>query len=113
MVAQDEVDPLGIFRFQPGHVFQNGMRHASAVFRVSRAAVTDFLENQVAAAMLVQAGQTPDQVEIAAMSVQVAGDHHLVGHVGRQHDDVSLLGRAFADWHWAARPNVAMIFSAY
>ena len=52
--------------------------------------MADLLQDQVPAGMLVQGGQAANQVEIAAMPVQVAGDHHVVGQLGREDDDVSL-----------------------
>ena len=60
VVAQDEVDALWVFRFQSGHVFQHDVRHAAAASGVGRAAVTDFLEDQVAAGML---GRVPPDAE--------------------------------------------------
>ena len=90
VVAEDEMDPIGELDLQPGDVFEHRVRHAAAVLRIGRPAVADLLKDQVP---LADAGPAPpgaDQVEVAAVPVQVAGDHDLVGQFGRKHDQVAL-----------------------
>ena len=51
--------------------------------------MTDLLEHQMPPGMAIEGGRPPDEVEIAPMPVNIAGDQHLVGILRRNHDDAA------------------------
>ena len=97
VVAQDEMDPAGELDDQLGHVLEHGVGHAAAVLRIDRPAVADLLEDQLPPGMSGEVGDPADQVEIPPVAVQIAGDHHLVGQLGRHDHDAVLAGPARGD----------------
>ena len=89
VVTQQEVDATGELGDGLGDVFQKCVRHAAAVGRVGRAAVADFLDDEVAFGVVSQVGDASDGVEVVPMTVEVAGNHHFFGGLRAEHDDVS------------------------
>ena len=89
VVAEDQMHLPRMLHDQLGDVFEDRVRHAAAA-GIARSAVADFLNHQMTVRVLVEGGDLADAVEVAAMPVYVAGDHHFIGQFRRQHHRAAL-----------------------
>ena len=78
------------------------MRHTTAVL-VCRPTVHNFLDHQVSSWVRRQVCNAADEIEVLALSMKIAGDHHFIGLLGGDADNSTLSagsgkvrGRGFA-----------------